>query len=106
MLKTDSAFVRLSNTANRCTAFRLEHVVVDQLRNEMLLKENMIRALSGLNCKWRIILQILEELEALYFNEMFHSFAKDKTKKIILESQDDDAEWFHFQCMIIVYSFI
>jgi hypothetical protein len=22
---------------------------------------------------------------------MFHSFAKDKTKKIILESQDDDA---------------
>jgi len=35
---------------------------------------------------------------------MFNSFAKDKTnKKITLESEDDEAEWFHFHRMIILY---
>ena len=51
MLKTDSAFFRISSTANRFAAFRIEHEVIDQLRNEMSLNENMIQALSGLNCK-------------------------------------------------------
>ena len=35
MLKTDSALFRLSNTANRSNSFRIEHEVINELRNEM-----------------------------------------------------------------------
>jgi hypothetical protein len=49
MLKTDSAFFRLNNTANRFTTFRIEHDVINKLRNKMLLKENMIQAFWVLN---------------------------------------------------------
>jgi len=48
MLKTDRAFFRLSNTANKPTGFRIGHEVYE-LRNEILLRENMIQAFSELN---------------------------------------------------------